>query len=108
MDCIFCSIIEKKAPAEIIYEDESSIVIKNIRPLAPIHLLVIPRKHIPSVNDIREADKDLVGGLFLSAQKATEKINIKEIGYKLAVNVGKGGGQEIDHLHIHLLGGWQS
>ena len=106
MDCIFCSIIKKESSAEIIYENENSVVFKTIKPSAPIHLLIVPRKHIPSVNDIEKVDKDLIGELFLAAQKASEKVNIKNLGYKLAVNVGKDGGQEIDHLHIHLLGGW--
>ncbi len=108
MDCVFCSIIEKKSPAEIVYEDENSIVFKTIKPSAPIHLLVVPKKHISSVNDIQKEDKNLMGDLFLVAQKVAEKFGVKDSGYKLAVNVGRGGGQEIDHLHIHFLGGWQS
>ena len=108
MDCIFCSIVKKEAPAEIVYENEKVVVFENIKPSAPIHMLIVPRKHIHSVNNVREEDKDLMGELFLAAWKTAEKINIKDAGYKLAVNVGKGGGQEIDHLHIHFLGGWQS
>ena len=104
MDCIFCSIIKKEAPATIVYENENIIVFENIKPSAPIHLLMVPKKHIASVNEIKEEDKDLIGNLFLVAQEVARLKNIKNSGYKLAVNVGRDGGQEIDHLHIHLLG----
>jgi len=94
--------------SEVIYKDKEFIAFKDINPKAPVHVLVIPQKHIESVNDLKEADKELIGGLILTAQKVTEKLGIKNKGYKLAFNVGEGGGQIIDHLHLHILGGWEA
>jgi len=107
-DCVFCKIIKKEISSEMIYEDDDAVVFKSIRPVAPIHLLVVPKKHIESVNTILEEDKNLMGNLFLVAQKSADIAEIKNSGYKLAVNVGKGGGQEVFHIHIHLLGGWKN
>lgn len=106
-NCIFCDIIAKIAPAEIIYEDDLCMVITNINPLAPLHLLVLPRKHIPSLNDISSADETLLGHLLLTAKAMAEKMGVADHGYRLALNTGKGGGQTVFHLHIHLLGGKQ-
>ena len=102
--CIFCQIINKEAPADIVYEDNSVIVFKDINPSAPIHLLIVPKKHIISINNLKEQDKELVGYMFLIAKKIAKKQGISEIGYRLIINVGKGGGQIVDHLHLHLLG----
>lgn len=110
-DCIFCEIVNKKAPAEIIYEDEKAVVFKNIHPVAPVHLLIVPKKHIPSIQHLTTADADIVWHLLLTAQNIAKKENIAtagEVGYKLVFNVGKGGGQIIKHLHLHLLGGWRT
>lgn len=106
MDCLFCKIINKEVPSDIVYEDEKVISFKDIHPKAPIHLLILPKKHIPSVNHLEEKDKELVGNLFLVAKNIARDKNLN--GYKLIVNVGKGGGQLIDHLHLHLLAGWKS
>lgn len=107
-ECIFCKIAEGEMEADIVYRDESFVAFSDINPKAPIHILIIPRKHIASVNHIIEKDKELIGELFLVAQKVAQKMGIKEKGYKLVFNVGRGGGQIIDHLHLHLLGGWDS
>ncbi len=107
MECIFCKIAKKEAPADIVYENEHVLAFKNIRPSAPIHFLIIPKKHIISVNEIKEEDKDLVGELFLALPKVADSLGVKRSGYKVAVNVEKGGGQEIFHLHIHFLSGWE-
>jgi len=101
MDCIFCKIIKKEEPAEIVYENENFIVIKDIKPKAPVHLLVIPKTHIFSLKDIKEKDKELMGELILTSQKVASQKKLK--GYKLLINVGREGGQIIDHLHLHLL-----
>lgn len=106
MDCIFCKIAQKEAPAEIVYEDKEIIAFENIRPLAPTHVLIIPKKHIESVNKIKEEDIKLIGHIWIKIKDIAKKKNIEK-GYKVAVNVEKGGGQEIFHLHYHLLGGWQ-
>ncbi len=108
MDCIFCKIIKGERPAEIIYKDENFVVFKDINPKAPIHALIVPKKHIVSINHFKEADKELMGNLFLIAKKAAGMVGVKDSGYKLVFNVGRGGGQLIDHLHLHLLGGWKS
>jgi len=105
MDCIFCKIINKEIPAEIVFEDEKIVVFKDIKPKSPVHLLIVPRKHIASVEELEERDKELVGYLFLTAKKMAKEAEINESGYKLSVNVGEGGGQEVFHLHLHLLGG---
>ncbi len=106
-DCIFCKIVAKEASSEIIYENEKVMVFRNIRPSAPVHLLAIPKKHIASINQIVSDDRELIGEVIIAAKEAARKEGIDESGYKLAVNVGKGGGQEIFHLHVHLLGGWK-
>ncbi len=108
MDCLFCKIVNKEAPSEIVYEDDRIIAFKDIHPAAPVHILVVPKKHIPSVDNLEKGDKDLMGDLFLVTQGIARRISLAESGYKLAFNVGRGGGQIIDHLHLHLLGGWKT
>jgi histidine triad (HIT) family protein len=106
-DCIFCQIINKTAPATILHEDEDCIVIQTIQPLSPIHLLIIPKRHIASVNELDEADAALTGRLILTAKAMAQKFGVAESGYRLAINTGRGGGQSVAHLHIHLLAGKQ-
>jgi len=105
--CIFCKIANKEISSEIIYEDGEFIVFKDIKPKAPIHILIIPKVHIESVNHLESQNKEMMGALFLIAKKVAQKIGVDKTGYKLVFNVGKGGGQLIDHLHLHLLGGWK-
>ena len=100
-ECIFCRIAQKTVPSDIVYEDEDFLVFPDIRPKAPIHLLIMPKKHIVSLMDVSQEDNKLVKELLLIAKKVAEEKNIK--GYKLQMNVGKDGGQEIDHIHLHLL-----
>ena len=101
-DCIFCKIAKKELPAKIEYEDEQLLVVHDIKPKAPLHLLVIPKRHIISVAHLQEEDREMVGGLIFLAKKMAQEKGVK--GYKLFFNVGKEGGQEVDHLHLHLLG----
>ncbi len=101
--CIFCKIINKEEKADIVYEDEKSIVFKDINPIAQVHLLVVPKKHIASIKDLKSEDKDLMAYLVFTAKKTAEKEKLK--GYKLLINVGREGGQIIDHIHVHLLAG---
>lgn len=103
MDCLFCKIINKELPSDIVYENEKVISFKDINPKAPVHLLILPKKHIPSVNHLEEVDKGLIGDLFLAAKDTAKDKNLN--GYKLVVNIGREGGQLIDHLHLHLLSG---
>lgn len=103
-NCIFCKIINKEIPAEIIFENDVLIIIKDIKPSAPFHHLVIPKKHIPSVAHLEENDRDILADLFFAAKDDAQKAGLK--GYKTIFNVGREGGQIIDHLHLHLMGGW--
>ncbi len=104
-NCIFCKIIKHQVPAEILHEDDQMIVIQDAQPLAPIHLLIIPRKHIASMNEIRLEDELLLSQLFLKGREMAFARGIGEAGYRLVVNTGASGGQTVFHLHIHLLGG---
>lgn len=101
--CIFCDIINKKTQAEFIYENDSMFAFRDIHPKAPIHILIVSRVHIASINDLNESHSSVITAMVLSAQTVAENLGVKESGYKLAFNVGRGGGQVIDHIHMHLL-----
>ena len=103
--CLFCRIAKKKIPAKIVYEDDTALAFEDINPKAPVHLLVIPKLHIERVSDILEKDKELVGHLVSIANRLAESRKIKESGYRLIFNCNKDAGQEVFHLHLHLLGG---
>lgn len=105
MNCIFCKIINKEIPADIVYQDDEIIAFKDIAPVAPVHLLIIPKKHISPADDLELKDKELIGQLFLIAQKIAKEQGVSETGYRLVINVGKDAGQTVEHLHLHLLGG---
>ncbi len=103
--CVFCQIINRKLPAKIVYEDELAVAIEDIHPQAPVHLLVMPRKHLPSLGDAAAGDELLLGRLFkVSAELARER-RIATQGYRAVVNNGAWGGQTVSHLHIHVMGG---
>jgi histidine triad (HIT) family protein len=106
-NCLFCKIINKEQEADIVFEDAKFVAFSNIAPKAPIHILIVPKKHIQSINHLEAEDKELVGELFLLAKKIAKEQKVSETGYKLIFNVGRGGGQIIDHIHLHLLGGWK-
>ncbi|MCK9272850.1 histidine triad nucleotide-binding protein [Candidatus Gracilibacteria bacterium] len=101
MDCLFCKIINKEIPSEFLYEDENYIVINDLYPKAKTHMLIIPKHHISTITDMTDDDRDIVGGMFLVARNLAKERNIE--GYQLTFNVGKGGGQEIMHIHLHFL-----
>lgn len=105
MDCIFCKISKKDIPADVIFEDNQVVAFKDIHPSAPIHNLVIPKEHIQSIAHLKEDHNDIIAKLIYTAKNIAEKSGLK--GYKLVFNVGREGGQVIDHLHLHLLGGWR-
>jgi histidine triad (HIT) family protein len=105
-DCTFCKIIKGGKSADFLYQDESLVVFKDIRPHAPVHLLIVPRKHIRSMNDLTEQDKEIVLNMILRAKEMAKQESIADSGYRLVFNVERGGGQYIFHLHLHLLGGW--
>lgn len=104
-DCIFCKIINKEIPSEKVYEDENVYAFKDIQPQASIHVLVIPKKHISSVNDLNEENIDAVKNIFLAINKIAKELNIAEKGYRVITNTGEGAGQTVKHLHYHLLAG---
>lgn len=99
--CIFCKIVKKESPAEIVYEDDIIAAFEDINPKAPLHLLIVPKKHILSLDHVEIEDKALMGELILVAQKIAKERNLT--GYNLQINVGRPAGQIVDHLHIHLL-----
>jgi len=103
METIFSKIIEKKIPAKIAYEDEAYIVIHDINPQAPVHVLVIPKRAIPTLNDLVEADRELVGGMFLVAAKVMKQLGYSD--YRTVFNCGPGAQQTVMHLHLHVLAG---
>ncbi|MEO0331795.1 MAG: histidine triad nucleotide-binding protein, partial [Bacteroidota bacterium] len=102
---MFTKIINRELPADIVYEDEEVIAFVPLRLQAPVHLLVIPKKEIPTINDITEADTQLLGKLFLVAKKLAAEKGISESGYRLSMNINEDAGQSVFHLHMHLLGG---
>lgn len=107
MSTIFKKIIDKEIPADIVHEDEQCIAFRDIDPKAPTHIILIPKKEIPSMAEIDENDKELIGHLYLVASKIAKDEGISDSGYRLVVNTNEEGGQEVYHLHIHLLGGRQ-
>ena len=104
--CIFCQIIRGDKSADVVYQDDSLIVFKDIHPHAPVHLLIVPKKHIRSLNDLAEEDKGILAEMIWRARELAKGQGICKSGYKLLFNVERGGGQVIFHLHMHLIGGW--
>lgn len=102
--CIFCKIANKEIPAEALYENERVLAFKDIRPSAPVHILIIPKEHVQSIAHLEGNHKEIISELIFTAKNIAAKAGLK--GYKLIFNVGREGGQVIDHLHLHLLGGW--
>jgi len=105
MDCIFCKIAKKEIPSEILFENDQVIAFDDIRPSAPVHVLVVPKEHIVSIAHLQGNHKEMLAALIYTAKDLATKAGLN--GYKLVFNVGREGGQVIDHLHLHLLGGWQ-
>lgn len=104
-DCLFCKIIKGEIPSTVVYKDNQVMAFRDINPVAPTHILVIPNKHIENVNDISEDDKQLMGHLFTVIKPIAKKEGITESGYRLIINTGPDALQEIFHLHVHILGG---
>lgn len=104
-DCIFCRIINKESEAEIVYEDDEIIAFKDLYPAAPVHLLIVPRRHISTLADLKTEDAPLIGRLVGVANDLARSFNLDRTGYRLVINCGKEGGQVVFHLHLHLLGG---
>lgn len=105
MDCLFCRIVERKAPAKIVYEDESVIAIEDIHPQAPVHLLVMPRKHLVSLKEAVAEDEALLGHLHLVAAQLARERGLESRGFRTVINNGTWAGQTVFHLHVHVMGG---
>lgn len=104
-ETVFSKIIRKEIPAKIVYEDELSLAFHDVNPRAPVHVLIIPKKAIASLEEVEPEDQMLIGHLFLVLQKVARQLGVAEHGYRVAINCRDGGGQEVPHLHLHLLGG---
>lgn len=103
--CLFCRIIGKEISSEIIWEDEEAIAIRDIQPQAPVHILLIPKRHIPGITQLSEEDKSLIGHIHLVATKIAKEQSVSQCGFRLVTNSGPDAGQAVNHLHFHLLGG---
>ena len=104
-DCVFCKIINKEIPARFVFENEKIIAFHDIRPQAPIHILIIPREHIPTINDLEMKHKEIIGDMFLTAKQIAKQEGLSDPGYRLVFNCNHDAGQEVYHIHLHLLGG---
>ncbi|MGQ7245964.1 histidine triad nucleotide-binding protein [Halomonas sp. V046] len=105
MDCLFCKIINREIPADIVYEDDQVLAFNDIDPKAPTHLLVIPKKHIATLNDLTEEDQTVVGRLPLTAAKVAKDKGFADDGYRVVMNCNEDGGQTVYHIHMHVMGG---
>jgi histidine triad (HIT) family protein len=103
--CLFCRVIDGRAPARVLLTDETAVAFHDIAPRAPVHVLVVPRTHITSLAAAAEGDRDLLGRLFLAAAEVARRTGIAESGFRVVVNTGAGAGQSVAHLHLHVLGG---
>jgi histidine triad (HIT) family protein len=105
MDCIFCRIVHGEIAAQVVREDTDTIAFRDLNPQAPVHVLVVPRRHIASVNDATEAERDVLGGLIVAARAVAQAEQLAESGYRLVLNTGPDAGQTVPHVHLHVLGG---
>lgn len=104
-DCLFCKILAGEIPADLVYESETAVAFRDINPQAPAHVLVIPRKHIATINDIELEDEAIVGSLYSAAREIAAEAGIAEDGYRAVMNCNEGAGQSVFHIHLHVLGG---
>ena len=104
-DCLFCKIVEKKIPADIVYESEDIIAFKDIEPKAPIHYLIIPKKHISTINDIDGSNSNIIGLMYEAAAQLARTLNVDKDGYRVVMNCNSNGGQTVYHIHLHFLAG---
>lgn len=104
-DCIFCKIIKKQIPCEVVYEDDKVIGFKDISPQAPVHIVIIPKEHFDDLNCIKEDQAQILGHIFIVAKKIAQSLGIAQSGYRVVTNCGEQGGQTVEHIHFHLLGG---
>ncbi|MDX2439489.1 MAG: histidine triad nucleotide-binding protein [Desulfobacterales bacterium] len=105
--CIFCKIVNGEIPTEFLYQDDKLVVFRDINPHAPVHILIVPKKHMRSINDLTENDREIISHMIMVGKDMAKKESVNLSGYKLLFNVERGGGQVIFHLHLHLIGGWE-
>lgn len=105
MDCLFCKMVEREVEPDIVYEDDHVLAFNDIDPKAPTHILIVPKKHIATLNDIEEADLALIGRLQFTAAKLAKQQGFAENGYRVVMNCNEDGGQSVYHIHMHLMGG---
>lgn len=105
--CLFCKIVAKEIPGDVVYEDEHALAFKDLRPVAPTHVLVIPKKHIAAIHDLTPADAATIGNVLVAAKKVADQLGLTAAGYRLVVNDGDAAGQSVHHIHVHVLGGRQ-
>ncbi len=104
-DCLFCKIVEGNLPADIVYENDSLIAFRDINPIAPTHILLIPRRHIATMNDVQDSDASIAAELFLTAARLAADEGLAEEGYRVVMNCNEAAGQSVFHIHLHLMGG---
>lgn len=107
MNCIFCKIAAGEIPSNLVYQDEHVVAFPDISPAAPVHILVIPRKHVDSIGHLEDTDLELAGRLMLAARTVAQQAGVAESGYRVVANIGAHGGQTVPHLHLHVMGGRQ-
>jgi len=105
MNCVFCQIIKGKLPAHVVYQDERVTVFHDRSPITPVHILIVPNRHLESLNQAQETDRELLGHMLLIAQRIAGQMGIRNSGYRLVINTGADAGQSVFHLHLHLIGG---
>ncbi len=106
-DCLFCRIVKKEIPGRIVHEDSETVAFEDLRPQAPVHILVVPKKHIESLATVAESEQKLLGTLLMVVQKLAKARNLLQEGFRTVINSGPAGGQTVFHLHVHLLAGRQ-
>ena len=106
-NCLFCQISHGETSTELLFENDILVVFKDINPAAPVHLLIVPKKHIRSINDLTESDQPILSEMIMAAKNMAARHDVDKSGYRLFFNVESGGGQVIFHLHLHLTGGWR-
>ncbi|HDP69492.1 MAG TPA: histidine triad nucleotide-binding protein [Actinobacteria bacterium] len=104
-DCVFCKIAQGQIPSEIVYEDDNVVAFRDINPQAKVHIIIVPKRHINPMNEIDEKQAKIMSDIFLAAKEIAKRQKIEQRGFRMIVNVGADSGQEIEHLHLHLLGG---
>ena len=107
MECTFCRIVSGKSSTRFLFENDQVVVFKDINPHAPVHLLIVPKMHIRSINDLNDDEREIVSEMIMVAKQMAKKMAVYKSGYRLVFNVERGGGQVIFHLHLHLIGGWK-